>query len=344
MLIEAVAQHYLATLAGRARPRTVKESTAILERIIRDLGVSTVDEITRLRVKNWRQARIAAGASNKTANNQLGVLLAALACAVEDELIERHPLAGMTALPVGPRHQRRRPRALAEWEIARLFAALDELDRERPEDGRGERIPQAIVVRVLIETGARWGELTLATWADLDLAGGTLTFRPETTKTEQLRSIPVMPETLRELETYRLACARILGAMPAGRDRIFLSPTGKPWTAGAPNFRKRILAPAYERAGLLERDASGRLRSRDGHALNVHTLRHTCCTRLLSASVPVPVVQAVMGHASPQMTLRVYAHLRAESARTYMAAMPRPGATGPDFPASACMPRPGVAY
>lgn len=251
------------------------------------------------------------------------MLLAALACAVDDELIPAHPLAGFEALPVGPRHQRRRPRALADWELEKLLSAVAEMDAKT--GSRGPRIPQAIVVRVLFETGARWGELPLATWADLDLAGETLTFRAETTKTDTLRAIPILPETARELERYRLDCARILGAMPAARDRIFLSPTGRPWTNAAPNFRRRILGPAYERAGLLEPDEAGRLRSRDGYALNVHTLRHTCCTRLLTAAVPVPVVQAVMGHASPQMTLRVYAHLQAEAARGFLGTLPKVG-------------------
>lgn len=377
MLLQTVVAHYLAGLAERARPRTVDESRAILERVVRELGVSTVAEVTKLRVKAWRHERLAAGASNKTANNQLAVLMAALACAVEDEMIERHPLAGLEALPAGPRHQRRRPRALAGWEIAKLIAAVRQQDASVDEpdppaewltiteaaelvgitwegmnqratrDGwqtgsgirRGKvvrtvravdvidafraraRVPQAPFVRALIETGARWGELVAATWFDIDLVGGTLTLRPETTKTGNVRGIPIRPNTCRELEAYRLTCASILGSMPAGRDRIFLSPRGKPWTSGA-NFRK-LLLDAYERAGLLERDTSGRLRSKDGYSLNVHTLRHTCCTRLLAASVPVPIVQSVLGHASPEMTLRVYAHLRgAESARTYVAALP----------------------
>jgi integrase len=274
-----------------------------------------VADLSRARVKAWRERRLAEGAANKTVNNALGVLLAALAAAVECELIERHPLAGLRVLPVGPRHQRRRPRALAEWEIARLLAALAEMDAAPPPEQR-PRVPQELVVRVLLETGARWGELTLATWADVDTAAAVLTLRAEHTKTEAERAIPLRRETCERLVAYRLACAEITGAMPSSSDPIFLSPHGRAWRSTS-NFR-RVLTAAYERAGLLERDEIGRLRSRDGAALNVHTLRHTCCTRLLAAGVPVPVVQAVLGHASPQMTLRVYSHLRAEAARGYL--------------------------
>lgn len=317
MSLETVACHYLAILRSRARPRTVKESAAILGRLIPELGAATVAELTRARVAEWRRRRLEAGASNKTVNNQLAVLLAALACAVELELIATNPLVGLRSLPVGPRHQRRRPRALAEWEIAKLLAALADMD-ENPPPEQCPRVPQELLVRVLLETGARWGELTLATWADIDTAGATLALRAENTKTDSERAIPLRRETCEALATYRLECARILGTMPTSAAPIFLSPKGRPWTSGS-NFRK-ILGVAYERAGLLVRDERGRLRSRDGHALHVHTLRHTCCTRLLAAAVPVPIVQAVMGHASPQMTLRVYSHLRAESARSFIEA------------------------
>jgi integrase len=295
----------------------VKESGAILSRIVHELGVEHVEELSRSRVKAWREQRLKAGASNKTVNNQLAVLLAALSEAVEDELIPSHPLAGLRSLPVGPRHQRRKPRALADFEIAKLLAALADMDANPPPEQR-PRVPQELLVRVLLETGARWGELTAATWADADTAAAVLTFRAENTKTDTERAIPLRRETCERLVAYRLECAAVTGTMPASGAPIFLSPKGRPWTSGS-NFRK-VLGVAYERAGLLERDERGRLKSRDGHALHVHTLRHTCCTRLLSAGVPVPIVQALLGHASPQMTLRVYSHLRAESARVYVEA------------------------
>lgn len=310
-----LAQDYIGALRTRARPRTVKESAAMLERVIAELGVQTVGELSRAKVKAWREQRLAAGSSNKTVNNLLAVLLAALADAVENEVLERHPLAGFRSLPVGPRHQRRRPRALADWEIARLFAALADMDANPPPEQR-PRIPQEILVRVLLETGARWGEITLATWADVDTAAALLRLRGENTKTETERSIPLRRETCERLVAYRLECASLTGSMPGSSATIFLSPHARPWTSGS-NFRK-LLGAAYERAGLLERNERGKLQTRDGSALHVHTLRHTCVTRMLLAGVPVPAVQALVGHASPQMTLRVYSHVRAESCRSFV--------------------------
>lgn len=316
--LAAVVAQYVVELGARATPRTVKESAAILARILRELEVELVEDLSRAKVRAWRERRLAAGASNKTVNNQLAALLAALASAVESDLIEAHPLAGLRALPVGPRHQRRRPRALTEWEITKLLAALAEMDAHPPPE-QLPRVPQELLVRVLLETGARWGELTLATWADIDTSTAVLALRAENTKTERERTIPLRRETCERLDAYRLECAAVTGSLPRASAPIFLSPHGRPW-ASASNFRK-ILGAAYERAGLLERDERGRRRSRDGHALHVHTLRHTCCTRLLAAGVPVPIVQALLGHASPQMTLRVYSHLKAEACRPYLEAI-----------------------
>lgn len=308
----------------------------MLDRVRGQLGVETVDQLSRARVLQWRQGLIAAGASNKTVNNLLAVLLAALALCVRLEQIPANPLLGIRSLPTGARHQRRRPRALLDWEIVRLLAAAEEIDREAGAHqaatrtiahaskgkayaarNRQARIPQAILLRTLLETGARWGELTLATWADLDEPGASLTFRAETTKTDTERTVPLRAELVDDLRAYRLLCAGALGSMPTAAAPIFLSPQGKPWTHGTANFR-RFLGLAYERAGLLERGPDGRPRSPDGRALNVHTLRHTCCTRLARAGAPLPVAQAMLGHASPAMTARVYSHFRADAARTYV--------------------------
>lgn len=343
-----VAHQYLADLATRSRPRGVAESRAILDRVTAELGAATVGELSRPAVLTWRQKRIAAGASNKTVNNALAVLFAALALCVRLEQLPANPLLGIRSLPTGPRHQRRRPRALTEWEIARLLGAADELDREGQDfisarvtiahatkgqayasKTRPARIPQAILVRTLIETGARWGELTLATWADLDEPGASLTFRAENTKTDQERTVPLRVELVEALRAYRLLCAGSLGSMPPGSAPIFLSPQGRPWTHGTANFR-RFLTEAYERAGLLERGPDGKPRPPDGRALNVHTLRHTCCTRLARAGAPLPVAQAMLGHASPAMTARVYSHVSAEDARGVIEAMGRTAASVPN--------------
>ena len=44
-------------------------------------------------------------------------------------------------------------------------------------------------------------------------------------------------------------------------------------------------------------------------AIRLHDLRHTCASVLLSSGVPVKVVSERLGHASPSITLSIYAHV-----------------------------------
>lgn len=43
-----------------------------------------------------------------------------------------------------------------------------------------------------------------------------------------------------------------------------------------------------------------------------HTLRYTFCTRLVEMNIPVKVVQTLMGHASFETTMNIYATIEQE--------------------------------
>lgn len=47
----------------------------------------------------------------------------------------------------------------------------------------------------------------------------------------------------------------------------------------------------------------------------VHDLRHTCASWTIQRGVPLPVVQAHLGHESIQTTIGVYGHLDRSSAQ-----------------------------
>lgn len=301
--LAAIAEQYLADLSTRARPKTVTDSRRALERLARELGALTVAG-----VRKWRQARLAEGASHKTVNTEVGVLRAALNLAVQDGLLPQNPLAGLRALPIDARHMRRRPRALSDEEIARLLDCAASADRSLG------GIPRLPLVRALLETGARYGELVKSTWSDLDRARGTLTLRGETTKTARSRAVPLTPALLALVDGLSFAHVRVKGALPLPTGRIFLSPEGHAWPAESGNFR-RHLSKLYREAGIPLRDELGRV-------ANVHTCRHTFTTRHIKAGTPLPVVQRLLGHTTPQMVLRVYAHVETEQERAAILGLP----------------------
>jgi len=43
--------------------------------------------------------------------------------------------------------------------------------------------------------------------------------------------------------------------------------------------------------------------------ITFHTLRHSHASQLLAAGVPIQAVSERLGHSSPDVTMRVYAHL-----------------------------------
>jgi integrase len=44
-------------------------------------------------------------------------------------------------------------------------------------------------------------------------------------------------------------------------------------------------------------------------AIRLHDMRHGACSLMLPGGVPIEVVQMILGHSSPAVTRRVYAHL-----------------------------------
>jgi len=105
------------------------------------------------------------------------------------------------------------------------------------------------------------------------------------------------------------------GALPAEPDPtalVFATREAGPLRRS--NFRRQVWRPALVRAGLLGKvaevapdkwhakctDAAGGLR--------FHDLRHSYATWLISAGVPVNVVQRVMGHEQASTTLNLYVH------------------------------------
>jgi integrase len=48
--------------------------------------------------------------------------------------------------------------------------------------------------------------------------------------------------------------------------------------------------------------------------IRLHDTRHGACSLLLAGGVPIEIVQMILGHSSPEVTRRVYAHLMRKAA------------------------------
>lgn len=128
------------------------------------------------------------------------------------------------------------------------------------------------MVLLALDAGGRLGEIAALTRQDVDLRAGIVAF----VKTKSARTRHV------HMTTRLAACLR-------------------PWMLAHPEDRlfpsadiRRAFHLARERAGL-------------GEDVVYHSLRHTFATRLAARSVPIPVLQRLLGHSTTAMTMR-YAH------------------------------------
>jgi integrase len=237
-------------------------------------------------------------------------------------LISRAPVGEIDRLPEREKDQRYRRRAMSESEITRFLTAAQDDDRRNAKRHaygqvygsaglrRIPRVPQTPLWRALIETGARWSELTRCNWADVDLHGRVLTLRAANTKAGKTRRVPLLEGLVADL-------VRLRAFGGGAEDRVFLAPGCVPWGRPTTNAM-RIFNRVLERAGIARVDDQGR-------KLDIHALRTTCGSRMARNGAGIVHTQQLLGHSSITLTERHYTDLGVEEIRAAMQAMPATG-------------------
>jgi integrase len=156
-------------------------------------------------------------------------------------------------------------------ERAALLAALARADRA--------------VWTLALYAGLRAGELAGLRWSDVNLRAGLIRVErswdpksgtmvaPKSAKSR--RSVPMLAPVREALRAHRLATGLRSGPGPSRAGRR----------------RKRDGTPVPEFG-----------------AIGLHEARHSYGSMLIDADVPIPAVARYMGHASPAITLNMYAH------------------------------------
>lgn len=197
------------------------------------------------------------------------------------------------------------PRALTPDVDRALTAAIGQLDDLLVRTG----------LLLLRATGIRMGELLdLELDCLLDFAGHGTWLRVPVGKLNSERVVPLDPDTVDLIDAWIRQRSR-QRALPHPRDGrpadfLFCEHGRRPTS-----FRLR--------KGLFDAVAAANLRGRDGQLLHItpHQLRHTFGTSLINGGMSLPALMALMGHVTPEMTLR-YAKLASPTIRSaYQAAM-----------------------
>lgn len=226
--------------------------------------------------------------SDKTVKNKWAVLTHMLKMAAQDGLIPRTPTIGVRPAR-RTEHETEEHRYLTHAEFWAIIEATP--DYWRP------------LVWMLGGTGMRWGELAALTAGDVDLEQQVV----RVTKAEKQdpdqpsRTIVGPTKSKRSRRTITLPRDVVEAVTPLveGRklnERLFLPPNGGPLRHRT-FYRDIWLHKCVERAGLRE------------PAPRLHDLRHSHVAWLIAENVPLPVIQARLGHEKITTTIDTYGHL-----------------------------------
>ena len=247
----------------RYKPSTRRTTSSQLRgRILPAFGAKPLDRIAPAEVRRWfdDHSRTAPG----NANHTLGLLRQIMNFAIACGHVEANPTRGIR------RNRRLRlTRFLSREEIRRLNQVLDR------QTGKGHR-QQADIVRLLLLTGCRRGEIVHLRWSEV--RDGMLA----------LADAKTGPRTV----VLNGQARRILERQPRGES---------PFVFPSPRDPARPRGPHLELWYRVRREAGI-------EDVRLHDLRHTHASHAVMNGVPVPVVSRMLGHADVGMTLR-YAHL-----------------------------------
>ena len=236
---------------------------ALNNQLLPVFGTMPLDRIDRTGVIRWFEdysARAPGGA-----NSALLVFRQIMNHAISRGHIETNPTRGLKRNP-----RPKLTRFLSREEIGRLHEVLDGYEPRRPSCKA-----QVDIIRLLLLTGCRTGEILKLRWREVD--GDTLEL--EDSKTGP-RQVLLSPE----------ARAIIERQPRSGSSWVFPSPV----KSARPRFDLSIWKKVRKLAGIED--------------VRLHDLRHTFASQAAMQGIPLPVVARLLGHAQVQMTLR-YAHV-----------------------------------
>lgn len=249
------------------------------------LGNMRLSQIGRVDVA---RALNATEGSDKTVLNKWAVLTHMFKMAAQDGKIPRSPTVGVRP-PERTGHETEEHRYLTHDEFWAVVEATP--DYWKP------------LVITLGSTGLRWGELAALTVGDVDTEGWNLRITKAEKQDPDNPSLTIIgpPKTKKGRRTISLPteAIEVLEPLLEGRkttDRLFLPPNGGPLRHRT-FYRDIWLKKSVGKSGI--REPFPRL----------HDLRHSHVAWLIAAGVPLPVIQARLGHEKITTTIDTYGHL-----------------------------------
>ena len=217
--------------------------------------------------------------------------------AVKKELLLKNPVKNSTT-PAGEEKQRL---YLDADQCKELMTFLDELSNPQ--------LPR--VIKTLIYTGMRVGELTALHWDDVNLDKAMITVRynlyrldgkyqlstPKTKSSARVIALPPqLVEILRMQKAWQEDRKKAVGHRWIERGAVFTGNYGEYMAKSYINLQFKWL-----------------LEKHNFPDIHIHDLRHANASLLINMGVPVKVISEHLGHSDTRTTETIYAHVFAET-------------------------------
>lgn len=307
MTFEALSQKWMDEYARqKLAPMTINSYTYLLERINKAIGHKKLMDIKPLHLnslyRNMGEKGIKhdvkgkpikdASLSNKTILEHHRLISNILSYAVKWQLIDKN----VANFADPPRMSHKEIKILDEQQMKRMMAILE-----------SEPAPYGTMIKLLLYTGLRRGELMGLEWKDIDLDTGIL----QVVRTSQyignktiITKDPKTASGRRKLTLSRSACIMLrehkkwqntqrlqLGDQWVDTDRLFTAWNGTPMY---PDTISGWFSEFIKKNGFPK--------------VSLHSLRHSNATMMIAEGVDIRTVSQRLGHADTSTTLNIYTH------------------------------------
>jgi integrase len=278
--------------SGDISARTAQRYRQLVKnQIVPHLGMKPLQKLTRLDIEGWHTALRNGGLAARTIGYAHRVLGKALNDAEKDGLVIKN---------------------ICKVQKAPKVAGDDDMVIVQDVPGLVAKLPGTrvhVLAMIALFTGMRLGEILALRWNRIDLdrkvaqvrgaleqttAHGVRFKLPKSRAGRRDITLPdLLVDTLREHRKAALELRMQIGAGRIPDDALlFATIDGNP---RSPNAMSTAWADFAESVGMPE--------------VTFHALRHSHASQLIDAGVDIVTISKRLGHAKPDITLRVYAHL-----------------------------------
>jgi len=272
-LIKILAQDYLDRYAApRKRSRSIEEDKKLLNNIILPtIGNQQVRQISRRTIESLH---LKLEKTPYQANRVLALLSKMFSLAIAWKWRDDNPVKGIERY-----QEEKRDRWLNREELGRFWKVLECYPNHFA----------SIILKILLLTGSRKGEVLKATWDQFDLERGVWTKPAHLTKQKKREHLPLSEQVLKILYNLKKNNKNNVSYLFPGK-------TGEKPIRDIKDFWEKTIKEAN-----LEN-------------VRIHDLRHTHASHLVSSGLSLSIVGKLLGHTQASTTQR-YAHLADEPLR-----------------------------